>query len=71
MHILRSYPTTVLSLISIGLSIREELDLQDIWTDGQTDRHSDSYIHQILVWVSYNKLIHNKTSSINELLGAE
>ena len=29
---------------STGLSVKEELRLQDIWTGGRTDRQGDSYI---------------------------
>jgi len=49
MHILVSYTTTVLSLISISLSIREELCLQDIWTDGQTDKVIPIYTKYLFV----------------------
>jgi len=36
MHILRSYFATVFKFISIDSSVKEELCLQDIWTDKGT-----------------------------------
>ena len=57
MYCLRLNTSTVYSFIGIGSSLKEELQLQDMWTDRQIDKQGDSYVFAVFWKLSFLSMI--------------